>query len=208
MPFPRLQYDSTQFVYQPIGLNFWFQWVLVTTIAVTALYWTRVWFLGGAIVGLAQGLLLRRYLSKSIAWIGLTCVGWLISSFPILILLLTMGMIGSWSEPIKWIELALMFGAISGVVIGFFQQSVIHCVAPSTKQWMCATTVWTVVTVVSGALGVAVTLAKALEPLQIGGLALLSSVSWVVLGVMLGGIYGLMTGGVMVWLLRQSMARA
>lgn len=174
------------------------------SIAVITMYWTRVWFvgfLGRCVVGLAQWLLLRKYLFNSIYWMMLTFGGWLISYRLIMILYLSIGMIGSWSETSKWIELALIFGAISGALVGFFQQLVLIDCALKTRQWICSTTVWTLVTTVSGALGVAVTLSKALS--EVGGWTWLGSVSWVETGGVIGVMYGLMTGGVMVWLLRQ-----
>ena len=199
MPKPlRPSLTSSQSVPQPIGWNFWFQWVLANTIAVIVMYWTtRNWYLGfleGFVLGLAQWLLLRKYLSHSVRWIWSTFGGWFLGYCLISILLLPLGMIGSWSEPSFWIKFGLLLGAISGAVVGFSQQLVLvdqQSVLRDSDAWRFSTTLWTLVATVSGALGMAAQLSLAF------GL-----VSWVVIGVV-GVMYGMMTGGIMVWLLRQ-----
>jgi hypothetical protein len=106
-----------------IGLCFWLQWVLVTLVGfLVSLYWVEVGeipevrfiegAIGGAVIGLAQWLVLRQQFSSIWGWVLASIVCWsLLGSSGL-------GALG-WSVPsVMSIPLRALNGAMDGALIG------------------------------------------------------------------------------------------
>ncbi len=180
-----------------VGWGFWLWWVLASTVG-----WVlggevgvlSVWIVGlvGIVVGLgiAQWLVLRQHLSRAGWWVLASTVGWVVG--------LVVG--GSVNLVVGGaVNLFVVVGLVGiGFGIGIAQWLVLRPHLSRAGWWVLASTVGLAV---GGAVGVAVGGAVGIA---VGGSISLASILSLVVGFPVSGaVYGAITGGAMVWLLRQ-----
>lgn len=138
-----------------VGYGFWFQWVLATMVGfVVSLHWIEIGTrpelgslegaIGGAIIGIAQCLVLRQQIACFWRW-GIVCVaGWSLLGF------LGIGALG-WVAPRDMFDIFLraVWGLIEGmkvgIVIGSLQWLVLRGQLPNAWRWIVASMVgWAV----------------------------------------------------------------
>lgn len=131
---------------KPIGLGFWLRWVSATVFGFLAsLFWIEVGFrsdvgalqgaIGGAIIGIAQWLVLRPHISQANLW-GFTCVaGWSLLGWS------GLGALG-WVAPRGMSALVLrsLHGGVDGLRVGFvlgvLQWLILRKQVPFAWRWV------------------------------------------------------------------------
>ena len=153
------------------------------------------WAVAGASMGTAQWLVLRRHIPGAGWWVLASTVG-LAVGFAVALAVseavgLTVGLTGGShfsSEPVALV----LFGAVAGASMGTAQWLVLRRQVSQTGWWVLAS-------IVGVALSVAVFFTVTAGVEEAAGVAGGGALS--------GAVYGAITGGVLVWLLRQPVAK-
>ncbi|NEP91389.1 MAG: hypothetical protein F6K18_33880 [Okeania sp. SIO2C2] len=106
-----------------IGWGFWLQWVFFTVVGfLVSLIFVEVGVrpyigafsgaMGGAVIGLAQWLVLRNYIFRSRWWVVLTIVTWLLIGAS------SLGALGWVAPRTEQISVRLFHGLINGAIVG------------------------------------------------------------------------------------------
>lgn len=195
--------DHTPVKHLHIGCAFWLQWVLVTTMGfLVSLYWIEVGerpdlnavegAIGGAVIGLAQWLVLRQQFSQAWWWVLASIVVWVFISSN------GLGALG-WVAPrdMYYISLRVVYGAIEGTKVGallgvaqwlFLKHQVL-----GASWWIVASTVgWAIGLAFAWAIGAFLHVLTGVFLGEVVGL----TVGWVVVAAI--------TGVALIWLLRAS----
>lgn len=195
--------DQTFVKLPKIGCAYWFQWVLVTNIGfLISLYWIEVGerpdllavegATGGAVIGLAQWLVLRQQFSQAWWWVVASIVTWVFISSN------GLGALG-WVAPrdMYYIPLRVSYGALEGAKVGvllgitqwlFLRQQVLRA-----SWWILASTIaWAIGLALAWAVGAFLRVTTGIFLGEVVGLAL----GWLVVASI--------TGVALVWLLRDS----
>ena len=117
----------------------WITWVLATTVAWGLEQWGFTGFLGGALLGTFQWLVLRRVITKAAWWIVATALAMPIGSLATLVILMALG---DPSPPIGVMANGAGFvGTVltSGIIVGAAQCLVLQGKVPNAGWWIGAT---------------------------------------------------------------------
>lgn len=185
-----------------IGYIFWLQWVLVTVVGFfISLCWIEVdtkpyvgvveGAIGGAVIALAQGLILQQRVAIAGWWVLTSVISWgLISTS-------SLGAVGWIAPRTLLLETRIILGALSGIMVGALlglgQWLVLkqHCKRASV--WILTSTFgWAIALGVGWAVGGVLRRATRLFLAELVGLA----VTWVIVAAI--------TGITLVWLLRSA----
>ena len=195
--------DYTPLKHPKIGCAFWLQWVLVTIVGfLVSLYWIEVGEIhdlkavegatGGAVIGLAQWLVLRQQFSQAWWWVLVSIVVWVFMSSN------GLGALG-WVVPrdMYYLLSRVVYGAIEGAkvgaLLGVTQWLFLREQALRASWWIFASTVgWAIGLALAWAVGAFLHKVTGIFLGEVVGLAL----GWVVVAAI--------TGVALIWLLRGS----
>ncbi|MGK7875964.1 MAG: hypothetical protein AB4426_22505 [Xenococcaceae cyanobacterium] len=184
-----------------IGFGFWLQWALVTFFGfLVSLFLVEVGerpdldpmegAIGGAVIGLAQSLVLSQRISQAWWWILASLVSWGLmtgSGF---------GAIGWFAPGTEILSIRLLcgavFGAICGLWLGVGQWLVLRKEVPASWRWIVTTAVcWSIGLSLGWTVGGVLHLLTRFFLGEVVGLAL----TWVIVGAMTGvALIGLLQG--------------
>jgi len=124
-PKPKEQKQSIEWI-------IWFQWVLASTLG-----WLLGWFLVGelgvgAVIGLAQWLVLRQSVDRAGWWILASAGGWIVGWG-----LIVSGLLVS---PESGMFTSIVSGGVIGLAMGLAQWPVLRRVVPQAGWWVLAST--------------------------------------------------------------------
>ncbi len=175
-----------------IGCGFWLQWVLVTIIGfLVSLYWVEVGerpdiravegAIGGAVIGLAQWLVLRQRFSQAWWWVLASLVSWGLmggSGF---------GAVGWVAPRTLSIPLRVAFGVVNGAIVGglmgMAQWLVLSKQIPKAWRWILANIVaWAIGLTLGWTIGAVLRLVTGIFLGEVVGLAL----GWVAVAAITG----------------------
>lgn len=161
----------------------WLWWIILNTAA-----WSVSWASGviglmlvGVVVGFAQRLVLRNFISNTRVWVLVTGI--------VLGLSLPMSMFMFFMVSL---DQAISVGAITGAIVGFAQRIVLHHHVEGAR-W------WTPFSIVGMTAGFYLGMFVFYEIFQTVGSVLHNAL----VGGIIGAVYGIITGGILVWLLQR-----
>lgn len=154
--------------------RFWFQWVLVTAVSWAVGVLGGVLF--GAVVGVAQWLVLRRHIPRAGWWVLASTVGWFVA----------LNVSGALDRVLDW-TLWYISGAVGGMAVGAAQWLVLRRRVARAGWWMLPT--------IAGGCTSWYSTLMLFEINVFLGVVMVEFVS--------GALYGAITGSVLVWLLQR-----